>query len=75
MTFKALRRPHDHGRITTTNAGRVRRHAASFRPAPSRTRLVGRWTLGDDGRLQFTWELASEPPRFRLITRKRGSHA
>jgi hypothetical protein len=77
MTFKALRRPHEFGRTTTTvtpNVGRAHR-PASFHRAPSRARLVGRWTVTSGGRLQFTWELEPERPAFRLITRKRGSHA
>ena len=75
MTFKALRRPHELGRTTTTVTTHVGRRLASFHPAPSAARLVGRWTVTNEGRLEFTWELEPERPALRLITRKRGSHA
>lgn len=65
MNLKALRRPHDVGRTTSsrvTNGVRARRRATRAHLAPGAARLVGRWTVAADGRLERTWALEPERP-------------
>lgn len=77
MNLKALRRPHDPGRTTTsrfTNGMGAQRGARRAHPFPGAARLVARWTLASDGRPELVWTLEPERPAHHLINRKRGSH-
>jgi hypothetical protein len=75
MNLTALRRPAHVGRPTTQliPSRPLRRDLERPRPAVAAGRLIGRWTVGEDGRLVRTWEL-ERPSRF-PVNRKRGSDA
>jgi hypothetical protein len=75
MTHKALRRPGHLGRPTTRliPSRPLRRDLERARPALGAGRLIGRWRVGEDGRLVRGWEV-ERPPGF-PVDRKRGSDA
>ena len=77
MKIKALRRPHESGRTTTQfiPATSSRRGSAGRRAAPGAARLIARWTVGEDGRVELAWALEAERPAHTVITRTRGSNA
>lgn len=76
MNLKALRRPHDAGRTKSSGVTtwvRAQRRSARAHLAPGAARLVGRWTVAADGRLEQMWAFEPERPAHHLTTRKRGS--
>jgi hypothetical protein len=75
MNLTALRRPAKVGRPTTQlmPSRRPRRDFERPRPAVGAGRLIGRWTVGEDGRLVRVWSLEL-PPRF-PVDPDRGSDA
>lgn len=64
MTFKAPRRRHDAGRAITPVSYRPRSvHAPADDPSiPASDKLMGRWTVAEDGRLVLTWAVVPERP-------------